>query len=171
MRTNLLLTVVGNDRPGLVEALAQRVATAGGNWEQSRMARMAGQFAGIVLVTVEDTGADALIAQLRALDGVGLQVSARSVAAGAAAITGQRVQLQLTGSDRAGIVRDMSKVLSSHGINVDELESEISSAPMSGEALFTARATLTVPNGVGLAAVRASLETLGGELMVDLTTE
>lgn len=171
MRTRLLLTVVGNDRTGLVEALAQRVAATGGNWEQSRMARMAGQFAGIVLVTVDAARADALLAELRGLDSVGLQVMARPVDAGATAVAGERVHLQLTGADRAGIVRDVSKVLAGHGVNVEELESEVGSAPMSGEALFTARAVLAVPAGVALANLRKALETLGGELMVDLTTE
>jgi glycine cleavage system regulatory protein len=170
MRKSLLLTVVGTDRTGLVEALAQRVADAGGNWEQSRMARMAGQFAGIVLVTVEATRTDALIAELRSLDSLGLQIMARTIETPAPAITGERVQLQLTAADRPGIMRDVSKVLASRGVNVEELESEVGSAPMSGESLFTARALLTVPSGVALADVRAALEALGGELMVDVAS-
>lgn len=168
MRTRLLLTVVGNDRTGLVEALAQRVAAAGGNWEQSRMARMAGQFAGIVLVTIEAARADALLAELRRLDGLELQV--RPVDTGAPELSGERVHLQLTGTDRAGIVRDVSKVLVGLGVNVEVLESEIGSAPMSGESMFTARAVLNIPAGVPVSKVRKALETLGGELMVDLTT-
>jgi len=71
----------------------------------------------------------------------------------------------------AGIIRDVSRVLAERGVNVEELESEVSSAPMSGERLFTARARLRVPPTLGLADLRASLEKLAGELMVDLTTE
>jgi glycine cleavage system regulatory protein len=163
-----LLTVVGSDRVGLVEALAKRVAAVGGNWESSRMARLAGQFAGIVLVTIDDARADELVAQLRGLDSAGLQVMARRIATPATTVSGERVQLELTGADRPGIVRDVSQILASRGVNVEELESEIGSAPMSGEALFKAQALLTVPASVALPELRAALETLGGELMVDL---
>jgi glycine cleavage system regulatory protein len=65
-------------------------------------------------------------------------------------------------------VRDVSQILASRGVNVEELESEIGSAPMSGEALFKAHAVLTVPPSIALPDLRAALETLGGELMVDL---
>jgi len=168
--TTLLLTVVGPDRVGLVEALAKRVAAAGGNWESSRMARLAGQFAGMVLVTVDDRRVDALVAELRALDGSGLQVTARTIPSPASPTRGERVQLALTGSDRPGIVRDVSQILASHGVNVEELETALSSAPMSGESLFTAQATLTVPSSVALSDLRSALEALGGELMVDLSS-
>lgn len=168
MSTTLLLTVVGTDRVGLVEALAKRVAAAGGNWESSRMARLAGQFAGIVLVTIDDARADALVAELRGLDSAGLQVLARTIKPPASTVGGERVQLELTGADRPGIVRDVSQILASRGINVEELESELASAPMSGEALFKASALLTVPPSVALSDLRSALEALGGELMVDL---
>src|SRR5512139_484434 len=107
MRTTLLLTAVGTDRTGLVDALAQRIAAAGGNWEESRLARLGGQFAGIVLVTIEDANTDALIAKLRELESSGLQVTSRTVPAPAGAPAGLRVRLVVTGSDRPGIVRDV----------------------------------------------------------------
>ena len=133
------------------------------------MARLAGQFAGIVLVTVDDARADALVAELRGLDSAGLQVMARTIKPPASATAGERVQLELTGADRPGIVRDVSQILASRGVNVEELESELASAPMSGETLFKASALLTVPASVALHDLRVALETLGGELMVDLT--
>lgn len=170
MRETLVLTVLGHDRTGLVEALADRIAAAGGNWEASHMARLGGQFAGILLVTVERGLVDQLITALRALDARGLQVVART-GAPPPEVTGTRVRLQLTGDDRPGIIRDVSRVLSEHGVNVEELESELTSAPMSGEQLFKASALLQVPPQLELADLRTSLESLAGELMVDLTAE
>jgi len=172
MRNTLVLTVLAPDRTGLVELLAQRIAAAGGNWEESRMARLAGEFAGILLVTCEAARSDELVAAVRALESAGLQVTARVTHADAAASgPGARVQLALTGGDRAGIVRDVSRVLAERGVNVEQLESEVASAPMSGERLFTARARLRVPTTLALADLRASLERLASELMVDLTVE
>ncbi len=171
MRTTLLLTAIGADRTGLVESLAQRIAAAGANWEDSRLARLAGQFAGIVLVTMDADRADSLIASLRELEASGLQVSSRTVTPPATAPTGARVRLHITGADRPGIVRDVSRILAERDVNVDELESSIGSAPMSGEAMFVARALLLVPPTVSLPSLRSALEVLGNELMVDLATE
>ena len=169
MRTTLLLTAVGTDRTGLVESLAQRIAAAGGNWEESRMARLAGTFAGMVLVSLDSARVDQFVASLRELEG--LQVTSRTVSVEAAQRAGTRVRLAVTGADRPGIVRDVSRVLAERGVNVDELESTLESAPMSGETMFAARARLLVPPSLELSTLRSSLETLGNDLMVDLTDE
>jgi glycine cleavage system regulatory protein len=92
----------------------------------------------------------------------------RNAAAAAATI---RVKLALTAHDRPGIVRDVSAILAERGINVEELESEVASAAMSGDRMFTARASVTAPASTSLADLRARLESLGGELMLDLATE
>ncbi len=171
MRKTLLLTVVGTDRTGLVESLADRIAAAGGNWEESRLARLAGQFAGIALVTVPAERTDELVASLRGLDAVGLAVSARVVAAPAAAAAGDLTRIAVTGNDRPGIVRDVSRVLAERGVNVEELTSRVESAPMSGNALFVAQALVRMPVGLRLGDLRTALEVLGGDLIVDVITE
>jgi glycine cleavage system regulatory protein len=171
MRTTLLLTAVGTDRTGLVESLASRIAAVGGNWEESRLARLGGQFAGIVLVTIDDAKTDALIAKLRELESAGLQVTSRVVPAAVVAPSGTRVRLTVTGGDRPGIVRDVSRILAERAVNVEEIESSVGSAPMSGEAMFVARARLMVPTSLELTTLRTALESLGNELMVDLAPE
>lgn len=124
-----------------------------------------------MLVTVDAVHADQLIASLRELESAGLQVTARTVKPPATTPRGERVRLQITGTDRPGIVRDVSRILAERGVNVEELESSVGSAPMSGEAMFVARARLLVPSEVELPALRAALEVLGNELMVDLASE
>jgi glycine cleavage system regulatory protein len=169
MRTTLLLTAIGTDRTGLVESLAQRIAKAGANWEESRLSRLGGQFAGIVLVTVDTERVEQLNASLRELAASGLVVSSQPVKPPVTVPTGTRVRLSITGADRPGIVHDVSQILAERDINVDELESSISSAPMSGEAMFVARALLLVPPTLSLPDLRSALEVLGNELMVDLS--
>jgi glycine cleavage system regulatory protein len=168
MRDTLVLTVIGPDRTGLVEALAERVTAAGGNWEASHMTRLAGQFAGILLVSVNRDRTDELVASLTALDSRGLHVVSRTAEA-VAAPSGKRMQLTLTGNDRPGIVRDVARLLTAQGVNIEELESEVQSAPMSGDAMFVARAVLQVPAQISFPELRRTLESLGGELMVDLS--
>lgn len=171
MRDTLVLTIIGADRTGLVESLAQQIAAVGGNWEESRMARLAGQFAGILLVTVDGHRTSELIANLRGLEAAGLQVAVRPTAAPVEAAPPRHIELEVTGQDRPGIVRDVSRVLAERGVNVEELESEVASAPMSGERMFSARARLLVPPTLELSDLRSRLEALAAELMVDLRLE
>ena len=168
MRTSLVLTVIGDDKPGIVEQLSDRILATGANWEESRMARLAGKFAGVLRVSVEDQHADALAAQLRALGAGPLTVVVERGANPLQPST-QTLQLDVLGNDHPGIVRDISRVLAQHQVNIENLETEVTSAPMSGEALFHARATVRIPETITTDRLRSVLEALAGELMVDLT--
>ncbi len=159
---SLILTVIGPDRPGLVRALSEAVAARGGSWLESRMARLAGQFAGIVLVDAPQS----LVNDLRALEGQGLRIAVQSGEATAA--VGERLTLEVVGNDRPGIVRDITAVVAANGINIEELTTGVLSGSFSGETLFKATASLRAPNAAAVEAMRAGLERLGNELMVDI---
>ena len=133
------------------------------------MARLAGQFAGILRVTVDSARTDELVASLRQLDGAGLQVIARKAAAPEVPAS-RTVQVQLTANDRPGIVLEVSRIFAERGLNVEELETEVTSAPMSGDPIFVARAVVRPPASFDLHDLRTRLESLGGELMVDFTS-
>lgn len=163
-----VLTAIGDDRAGLVNALADVVAEHGGNWERSQMSELAGKFAGIVLVTVPDARAHDLVAALDSLDGV-LDVQIR--AGGEAQPASTRVALGLVGTDRPGIVREISAVLARHGVSIEQLVTATREAPMAGGMLFEADAVLDVPSGVTANSLRAALESVAGELMVDIDLE
>lgn len=169
MRTSLVLTVIGDDKPGIVEQLSAEVLAAEGNWEESRMARLAGKFAGILRVSVDAERADALTRRLTTFNPDLTVVVERSADRPQQAL--RTLRLELVGNDHPGIVRDISRVLAQHQVNVEELETNITSAPMSGEALFRARAQLRTPPSVTLDWLRSRLEALAGELMVDLTLD
>lgn len=165
----LVMTVIGPDRPGLVQLVAARVADHGGNWLESRMCRLGGQFAGILRVEVAGARRDELVNALRTLEVDGLRVIIHAEgAAGAAAGGGSLAKIELVGNDRPGILRSVSGVFAAHGVNVEELASERVNAPMGGGVLFQARATVWVPAHVKLAVVRADLEQIAADLMVDL---
>jgi glycine cleavage system regulatory protein len=168
MRTSLILTVIADDKPGIVEQLSDRIVAAGANWEESRMARLAGKFAGLARVSVDPDRADALAASLRALTPTGLTVVVEPSTQGEAA-EARTIGLDLIGNDHPGIIRDIARVLAQYQVNIEELETDVTSAAMSGEPLFRARATLRVPSGISTDRLRAILEALAGELMVDLS--
>lgn len=169
MGTSLVVTVIGNDRPGIVERLSEVVLAGGANWEESRMARLAGKFAGILRIHVA-ANADALASALRALTSDGLTVVVESSAQGPAE-TFRTVRLELVGNDHPGIIRDISKVLAQYQVNIEELETGVSGAPMTGEQLFRARVQLRLPAAVTTDWLRGRLEALAGELMVDVALD
>ena len=166
--TFLVLTVIGDDRPGLVGELSAAISGHGGNWLRSSMAQLAGKFAGIVEVAVDADKTDALRAALATL--AGLKVSAESAAAKAAA-GGRRLKLALVGHDRVGIVREVSQVLANHAVNVESLETHTSSAPMSAAVLFHAVAELTAAPELDAGALTRELERISHDLMVDITLD
>lgn len=168
MRTSLVVALIGDDKPGLVEQLSDRVLASGANWEESRMARLAGKFAGLLRVSVETARAEELAASLRTVTGLTVLVE-RSLERESEPPVPQTIRLEVVGNDHPGIVRDISRALAQHQVNIEELETDVTSAPMSGEPLFHARALLRVPSGTPLESLRDVLEALAGELMVDLT--
>ena len=159
MLATLVMTVIGADRPGLVQLVAARVADHGGNWLESRMGHLGGQFAGILRVEVAVQRVDELVGALHRLEQDGLRVIVHAEGNGAGAkLAGAVVELKLVGQDRPGILRSVSGVFATHGVNVEELSSERVSAPMGGGTLFQAQATVLVPADVSLAALRSDLE-------------
>jgi glycine cleavage system regulatory protein len=167
--TDLVLTLIGPDRPGLVKAVADRVTAHGGNWLESRMARLAGQFAGILRVDVPPESVEALRSALQSLEGQGLRVLAAGDAAGPASGSPAPLKLEVVGADHPGIVRDIAHVLARHTVNIEGLTTDRIEAPMSGGALFRAQARLHVPSGLDLQRLQEDLERIANDLMVDLT--
>lgn len=166
--TTLVLTVVGDDRVGLIKALADIVSANGGNWERSHLAELEGTFAGVVLVTVPDQHADRLQAALAPLEGL-LEVSVRPTAATEVPAQIRYVRLDLIGNDRPGIVAAVSDVLVRHGVGVSDLQTATREAPMAGGLLFEASVTIAVDTDSTLAAVRTDLEQLATEILVDVS--
>jgi glycine cleavage system regulatory protein len=167
MLATLVMTVIGSDRPGLVRKVAACVADHGGNWLESRMCRLGGQFAGILRVEVLRERAEELTRALDELSLEGLRVIIHAEGSDVSPKKGSLATLEIVGQDRPGILRSVSGVLASHGLNVEELASERVSAPMGGGTLFQARALVLVPEEVTLAAVRDDLEKIAADVMVD----
>ncbi|MDD5248250.1 MAG: glycine cleavage system protein R [Rhodocyclaceae bacterium] len=166
--TYLILTVIGDDRPGLVGELAGVISRHEGNWLESSMSHLAGKFAGIVKVAVAGDRADGLKGALAVL--AGLKVTSESSAADAPA-RGRRLKLSLIGHDRIGIVREVSQVLARHAVNVEDLTTRTSSAPMSAELLFHADADLLAGADLDVRALTDELERISNDLMVDIALD
>jgi len=168
-KTTLVLTVIGDDRPGLVSAVSAPLQAHGASWERSQMAHLAGKFAGIVEVYVDGGAVEALTEELHGLSAQGLTVHVEGGATADEPVPGPRFTLELIGADRPGILAEISALLAESGVSIQELTTQVREAPMAGGRLFEASASLTAPAGVDGAGLRNALEQLADELMVDLT--
>jgi glycine cleavage system regulatory protein len=168
MVVSLVMTVIGRDRPGLVDAVASLVAEHGGNWLESRMSQLGGQFAGILRVEVAAAQEQSLVNALQRLQSQGLTVVVHSAASPSPQTAPGLMALDIVGHDRPGIVRQISHALALHEVNVEELNTECVSAPMTGEVLFRAQAKLQIPAACNLEGLRRDLERIAADLIIDL---
>lgn len=171
INTSLVMTVLGEDRPGLVEKLSCVITEHQGNWLSSHLSSMAGYFGGMVHVLVPNAQVEPLISALRDLEPAGLTVSVKTGVAEKTRGTPKQAELQVMGNDRPGIISSISQAIATHGINVEELRTEYTSAPMSGTEMFKARARLFLPPSVSAQDLRHELEKIASDLMVDIDLE
>jgi len=169
MQRMLVMTVIGPDRTGLVDSVAGLVTEHGGNWLESRMSRLGGHFAGILRVEVPEDKEPQLAAALQKLQSRGLTVVVHPDEPKAAPPSARLSVLEIVGQDRPGIVRQISHALASFGVNVEELHTECLSAAMSGETLFKARATLSIPDSCDAGQIRRQLEKIAEDLIIEIS--
>ena len=168
---SIVITIVSRDKPGIVDTLSHLVTEHEGNWTESSMMSLAGQFAGIVLAQIPGGRSEAFLAAVRRLDSQGMDIVARPAGPAEPGVEFSEHHIELVGQDRPGIVAEITSVLARHGVNVRELETTVQSASMSGESLFIAHAQLEVPTDADLELLRDNLESLANELMVDLSLD
>lgn len=168
MSSSVVLTIVSDDRPGIVENLSKVLEQHDGNWTDSSMLSLAGKFAGILLASVPEEKVEAFLSALQSLHSEGMQIVAQRSGETPQPHGMREFRLDLVGQDRPGIIHDISEILARHRVNVQELETECQSASMSGETLFRAKARMQIPPDASIERLRQELEALANELMVDI---
>lgn len=167
MSNFIVLTIMADDRPGIVEKIAAVVSANGGNWLESSMSRLAGKFTGILLVEAPAGNKQSLIDAMQALSAEGISIRAAS-GSHISETQGQEMLLTVVGNDRPGIVSEISATLARANINVEELTTSCESAPMSAAPLFRARARIMLPGNLARRDLLASLEALSDDLIAEL---
>lgn len=161
----LLVSLVGSDREGLVQEISTVVAEHDGNWLESQLARLGGSFAGVALVDVPDERIDEFTGAAEALTDLQVRVTPAGEDQSGPSTP---VVVHLVGNDRHGIVREITRALATQKISIDEMTTSTRPAPMADTTLFEATARLRVPQHVAMADVRRALEAVAADLMVDL---
>ena len=167
MQMEMVLTVIAKDRPGVVEVLADVIAAYGGNWVDSAMSRLGGEFAGILRITIDEDRAAGLEQAFDALREDGIHTTIRKGQVTEKS-TGRTAYFEVVGQDHTGIVRDISRVLAENRVNVDELRTHVFTGSMTGENMFSAEADIQLPDGLELDELCQKLESIASDLMIDI---
>lgn len=170
MQQTYMISLMTADRPGVVEKIADAITRYKGNWLESRLVRLGGQFAGVISLQVATEDAADLVTALEAFNGSEMQLTVTPLQVSAQENT-QLVHFNVVANDRPGIVQELSSVFSAAGANLEELATDLGSTPWSGEALFEADALVALPEGVTVEALIEQLEALADDLMVEVNPE
>lgn len=168
MNEQIIFTVIAQDKPGIVTTLAEAVNQNGGNWLDSRMSQLAGEFAGIVHVEIELDKRKNLESALSALAESGIDVTVRQAGNKLADSDYRLHQIEIFGNDRQGIVAEVSRLFSEKSINIMEFDTDINEASMAGGMLFHADAVIGVAKGTNLDDLQDKLHDLADELSLDI---
>lgn len=163
-----IITLIGEDKPGLLASLADIVYQHNGNWLASNFALMAGRFAGFAEVHLPDDNVAAVTKLFSARNDVQIIVSPGSSDQQANI---KKATFSIIGNDKPGIVSELSTVLTRNGANINRFESHCESAPAAGNALFKARAFIEVPAGFDLDVLVEAVEQIANDLMIDIESE
>ena len=171
MNTSIVLTIMADDQPGIIQTVSSTLHKHGGSWTQSSMSSLAGQFAGILLASVPSENSTACRKELHGLESQGLRVIARICDQTAESEASHEYTLDLLGNDRTGIVHEITKVLANHNVNVKSLETVVEAASMGGGEIFKTKAELLVPESADIDALEDDIENLANDLMVNISFE
>lgn len=166
----VLLTLIGPDKTGIVANLARIATEHGGNWLDSRMMRLGGSFSGILRIELPAEHMAGFSKEASAfLQDNGFQCSIQPVTGTDSAPEGALAELQLSGQDHPGIVHRIFEAFRKAGVNVEELSTGLRAAPWSGTPIFEAKARLRLPKTVSPESLQGDLEDLASDLMVEIT--
>lgn len=173
MRNHLLVTAVGEDRPGIVAHLTEVFVKNGANLEESRMAVLGGEFAVIVLVSVESDKSEELTKCLQGLEAEGITVTMKTTQPlNKERFSGHKsFNISITGADHEGIVHRISTYLRDRAINIQSVETGVSNAPETGTPLFSMKATVQVPAAISIPELQKNLNAIGNEECVDVVLQ
>jgi len=164
---SIVLSVLGDDKPGLIDALSTMIVSHNGDWVESRMSKIEGKFAGILRIDVPDDCIDALVSDLVDTD-LGLAIACEELHPPVQLSRFKNYNIELVGNNHQGIVKELSHVLANLGANLEEMSTEVIDGTMSGEKLFKAQINLHLPVGVSESFVRGKLEQIANEMMVEI---
>jgi glycine cleavage system transcriptional repressor len=172
MPKNIVLTLTGRDKVGIVDNVTSLIAKHGGNVESSRMARLGGEFAMLMLLSLPEDKLPKLDQDFVSLRSENYQISLLTTEDTSTKYAGWLpYEIEVTGADHEGIIHDISHHLAEQGINIESMDTSSSPAPMSGTPLFMMKGIVLVPPKLNFHAWSDALEEIGDKQNVSVRIE
>ena len=168
MQVSLIITILAADRPGLISSISEVLEDHNSNWTESRMAHLSGKFAGLLQVSVDESNFESLTNALDNMQTSELKILVEKAETTNKPAPTKTLKIEILCQDRIGIINDVTEELAKLNVNIEELDSSVKEASMSGGMLFSAELTLGLPEGVDAHAVEDCLEELSDQLMIDI---
>jgi glycine cleavage system transcriptional repressor len=173
MQKNFVLTVTGPDRIGIVERVTGLLCDQGGNVETSRMARLGGEFAMLMLVSMPEGRIAGLDGDLAILAAEGYKVTTTATDRSDAGTRPDWLpyRIEVEGADHEGIIHEVARYLSGRGINIESVESETTPAPVSGSPLFAMTAHVVAPPTLAGHGWEAGLDEIADRMNLEIRVD
>ena len=169
MYSQIVITVVSNDKPGIVKYIAEHITAHQGEWLESKLANLAGKFVGVIKARLPEAALAALTEQLScAQDGISIVVEPLADQQ-ASAYSGRLARFHVLGPDRKGIVEEISQALLKYNINVEEIETRLTSEAYTGTPLFEMEGMVKIPENTDIHALNDNLNSIADMLGVDIS--
>ena len=164
---SILISVLGDDKPGLLDSLSEIIVSNDGDWVESNMSTVEAKFAGILRVNVPAKNSKKLIKELTSSK-LGLQIACEETVP-VKLSDYKSYNIELIGQNHVGIINQLSHVLTYDlKANVEGIKTEIIDASMSGEQLFKAQINLHLPTSIDERLIKDKLELIADEMMVEI---
>ncbi|GAA5189100.1 glycine cleavage system protein R [Ferrimonas gelatinilytica] len=163
MNSQFIISVIGPDLPGILKQLTEVTHDRGGRWINSKICNMDGRFMALIKIDVPKEGQNALQSALQQLNDVEVTIHPLSPPPKHDAVS---AAFRIDADDRPGLINDISQLMASHSINIDQLESHRLGVSDTGQSLFTAKLQVTLPAELDPASLARELEGLHEHIVV-----
>lgn len=171
MYKHLILTIISDDKPGIIKQIAKIVSEHDGNWLESQLNQLGGKFAGVVRLSLLETNIDSLSKSLNQLEQHNIQIQLDTLPTTEQQPQKRTANFTATGPDRSGIVLEITQALTEYNINVEDLTTNCTSMPYSGDPLFEAKGSVNIPDSTDLDLLLEQLDNIANKLGVDVVLE
>ena len=169
MLKHVPITIVSDDKPGLVEKIARCIKQHQGNWLESNLSKLSGKFAGVILIELPHDQHEVLRAALVAIKSEGIYAYLHDAThTPQIASESPSLAFHASGPDQKGIVQELTELFSAMSINVQSLRTECTSMPYSGNPLFEAHGVIEPPQKLDQDELQKKLHEIGDRLALDI---
>ena len=165
-----VVTIVGPDQRGLVARITDEIVALDANIEESHMSRLGGEFAVLMLLSFSNGKSQSLLARLEKFNNDQFKVFVKETDLARLKVFEGFIPCEISvfGADHEGIVHHVAEFLAELRCQIDDMETHVTRAPVTGTPLFSMMAEVKAPPEISLPQLRDKLEELGDQLGVDI---